>query len=398
MNRVAAAIEEARRVLARAPDDPELVIATCAALNALAAERAPDEVGPDPAAELAAGAATRGLETAGGRDARTRAFLTINLAHALRALGAARDAEAQRAFADALALAPEQTAWWIDLARLHLWRGRFPDALAAARRGEGRAAAFAIAMAATALGDGEAACDAWRALGIPAERTPSGMPLVPGLGAVDVRVPARAPGLGDAGTAVPREALSFERVGVQPLSPCHGVVRTATYRDGPCDFGDTVLWDVTTPVTRGQTPCFPLLEVLRRGDERRFRFIARQQQAGDVERLCTQLPAGALIFVHHERISHVCARCASGEALVRHQHLPPEEHRVVYGKLIVPAGADLTEFRAALEEAQRAHPGVLLVIPELHEALGDSRKAGQAHQAWGVMERTKSAPAVRNNS
>lgn len=137
-----------------------------------------------------------------------------------------------------------------------------------------------------------------------------------------------------------------------------------------------------------RVPCFPLLEKLRAGDERRFRFLALQQAAGDVERLAASLPEGALLVVQEERIEFVCPRCAAGEVLVRHEHQPPDEHRLVRGKLVAPAALDLGVLRDALDAAAKAHTGVFLVVPGIHEALGDTAAAGKAHKAWSGIERT----------
>jgi hypothetical protein len=247
-------------------------------------------------------------------------------------------------------------------------------------------------VAATAAGDGAKAASAWRALGVSAEVTPGGMPLVEGLPPAAVRVAAGGPGVGAPGGW--GEGMAFEVVGVQPLSPCHGVVRTATFREAPCDFGDVILWDPAPVAVREDgTPVFPLLEVLRRGDERRFRFVARQQSAGQVATLGPALPDGATLFIHHERIDHVCPRCAAGDSLVRHEHAPAEEHRVVHGKLVAGAALDLASLRGTLEAALRANPAILMAIPSLHEALGDTAAAGRAHKAWGGIERT--VPSLR---
>jgi len=68
------------------------------------------------------------------------------------------------------------------------------------------------------------------------------MPLVPGLPPMQVRVLAKGPGTGPNAT-VPDSSVSFELVWVAPLSPCHGVVQSATFREAPIDYGDVVLWD-----------------------------------------------------------------------------------------------------------------------------------------------------------
>jgi hypothetical protein len=85
----------------------------------------------------------------------------------------------------------------------------------------------------------------------------------------------------------------------------------------------------------------------------------------------------------------LCARCASGEHLRKHDHGPAEAHRIAYGKVVVDGGVELADFHAALDAAQQRHPGVRLVVPGLYEALGDTVAAGKAHQLWRGLERTR---------
>ena len=165
----------------------------------------------------------------------------------------------------------------------------------------------------------------------------------------------------------------------------------------PVDYGDVILWDaapvsVRTTEAGARVVCLPLLEKLRAGDEHRFRFLGLQQQAGDIEALGQTLPSGTLLFVQEERIEFVCPRCAAGELLVRHEHQPPDEHRLVSGKIVAPAGSDLRALRDALDAASKSHAGVFLVVPGVHESLGDSATAGKAHKAWSGLERTGHKP------
>jgi hypothetical protein len=184
----------------------------------------------------------------------------------------------------------------------------------------------------------------------------------------------------------------FELVWVTPASPCHGVVQTATHRDATVDYGDLVLWD-GTPIGVGEldgkpVPRFPLLSVLRRGDERRFRFVALEQDDGDVAAFGKGLPNDALFFTHHAKVEHLCARCASGDHMRKHEHMKPEPHRLVYGKVVVGGDVDLSAFQAALGTHLRTHPKVHFVMPGLYEALGQTEAAGKAHQLWRGLEKT----------
>jgi hypothetical protein len=73
--------------------------------------------------------------------------------------------------------------------------------------------------------------------------------------------------------------------------------------------------------------------------------------------------------------------------MIRHEHAPPEEHRVVHGKIVVDARIDLPHLRHILDAAVARTPAVLVAIPGLLEALGDTAAAGRAHQAWAAIER-----------
>ena len=330
-------------------------------------------------------------------------FLWGQRANALRLCGPREDEAAQRAFERAVDIDPDNAGWWFDLGLLHKWRGRFKrgydcNLKALARLDEAdprwRAAQWNLAICATAIGDGDVAGGVWKRLGMPAALTEaSGMPLVEGLPPMQVRVLSRGTGRG-LGSAVPDAATVFEVVWVAPLSPCHGVVQSPTFRDAPIDYGDVVLWDGApvhvTETSDGPVPCFALLEILRRGDERRFSFVALQTDAGDVAGLEETLPEGTRVFVHRERVERGCPTCASGAGgpHVHAPEAPPPEARVAYGKVIVPAAADLRTFRVHFERTSRKGGHVVMALPELYEALGETRRAGQEHRAWRGIEKT----------
>ncbi len=176
-----------------------------------------------------------------------------------------------------------------------------------------------------------------------------------------------------------------------PLSPLHGVVRSPTFREAIADFGDVVLFDAAPSAKiehEGRVvPVFPLLSVLKKGNEHRYRFVALEQEDGQVQALGSELPEGVTLYRHGAKVDQVCARCAAGEVLVKHEHERPTEHRVVFGKLLFSAESPADEVRAALEAAMGRAPGVLLAIPSLYEGLGLSSQAGKHHKMWGVIER-----------
>jgi len=370
-------------------DEAEVSIAVCATLIATVSRRPIDtpRVGDD----LAARALIIAERLAGAdvSDA-LRPFATIQLANALRLSTRDRDDDAQRAFDAAIAARPDEASFHFDLGLFHKSRGRFAEAYEAFARARDlgrrdKPLAFNLAVAATALGRGADARRAWADLGISIDVNTAGMPEALGLDPVELRVPTRGSGHG-AVPAVPDEAMSFEVVSVAPLSPCHGVVQTPTLRDAPVDYGDVVLWDGVPVGRRGAVPRFALLEILRRGDERRYRFVALEQSEGDVQKLAAALPEGSALFVLDARAHAICPRCAAGDALVKHDHDPPEEHRIVYGKLIATADVDLASLAGALERALTAKGAVSLAVPELYDGLGDAKRAGREHQAFRGIE------------
>jgi tetratricopeptide (TPR) repeat protein len=333
-----------------------------------------------------------------------RAVLSALLGNAHRRLGPRHDAQAIELLESAAKLSPRDGSVFFDLGLCHKWAGRFRAAALAFARAEERlgpkrAVLFNRATVATACGDVADAADGWRRLGFRVETSPDALPLVHDedgalLREVLVRVPTR--GTGHSGVAVPDAAIAFELLGVAPLSPCHGVVRTPTARAAIVDFGDVVLFD-PAPVGRvaaadGQRPVLPLLHVIQRGDEKRFGFLALEQNVGDVERLGRSLPEGCVWYLHDTRVDRVCPRCAAGETFLPHTHEAPTERRVVRGKLVVPSSVSLTEVRAGLELTKDG--AVLLAIPGLHEALGDTPTAGKHHKSWGVIERGLLAPST----
>ena len=111
-------------------------------------------------------------------------------------------------------------------------------------------------------------------------------------------------------------------------------MQSPTFEDAPVDYGDVVLWD-GAPVAEERVavmgdapralPVFPLLEILRRGEERRLRFVAAMGDA-DLDALVEGLPGGCRAFAH--------ASAAEGLA---------------YGKLIVPGAVALEDVKGRLE-------------------------------------------------
>jgi tetratricopeptide (TPR) repeat protein len=390
------------------PADWELTLATASLLIEQAGRRGMDEatLTDDGPAWWAATGLQRALDALGEtalEDPEVAGNLYAMLGNALRLCGPGRDAEAQEAFTSAIELDAERGEWWYDAGLLDKWRGRFDDGFAAneqarMRLGPERPVLWNLAICATALGKGEEAVRAWEELGVAARLDQSRqMPYVAGLPPMLVRVLSRTP-QSDATSHFPQKAVAFELVWVAPLSPCHGVVQSPTFRDAPIDYGDLVLWD-GAPVAAHKisdeetVPVFPLLEILRRGAEKRWAFVALEREAGALEGLEQALPEGTRVFVQHERVAHHCAACEAGEPHVHTQVSEPtshtasasQTHSLVRGKIIVSPTQDLRSFREAWEKAIEVR-ALSISLPALYEQLGDTKRAGQEHQVWRGIE------------
>ena len=407
----AEALPLAERVISGFRTDPGVIIPLSAALLRTAEQRPPDEPpfvkGP---AHLAAGACQSCFETLGSAQ-RTNpevgGYLQLNMADGLRMMGPEYDADALSAYQLALTIDDSRGAWWFHLGLLHKWRGRFREGLAAnqkafARLGPPRFSARApegallsarapegallsarapegalrpvlwnLAICATALGEGKLALEAWEKLGIKGELSQSGMPHVSGIPAMQVRVATMGEEIGQ-NDPLPAKAVTFEVLWVAPLSPCHGVIQTPTARKASVDYGDVVLWDGAparlNEVDGQQVPVFPLLWILRPGDERRLRFVGMQKQRDSMRSLGESLDGLAQLVVFDKREVEGASQ-------------------LFYGKLIVPAQTSLAELRSRWEKETHARPGLTVAIPKLYELLGDTPSAGKAHQAWGGIEK-----------
>ena len=395
-------VAEVKRLAAGFGADPLVVTAACDALIRDAERFAPDEPPPaDGAAHSALALVQRCLDDLAEEhrdDPQTLAYLQVCLGNALRLVHLYD--RALPALKSALSKRPDHGAWWFNLGLLHKQRGDYVQGVEANRKarellGDQKPVLWNLAICATATGDGQTAVEAFGALGLSAYVAPSGMPQVDYMPPVQLRVATVGPGhMGP--SHVPDDAVSFELVWVTPLSPCHGVVQTPTYRRGSVDFGDVVLWDVVpvgaTTFEGKPVPRFPLLSVLREGAEHRFRFIALQRKSGAIAALEGALPQGGQLFVHRERVEPApAAPSAVAEPLSPAAQQPDvgatDDGRLVYGKVVLPAEADLTSFRKEFT-ALVAATEVELVMPELLEKLGDTPAAGKAHTMWRGLERT----------
>ena len=391
--------------------DWQLTLLAASLLIEQAGRRGMDEptLTEDGPASWAAGALQRSLDALGDaerKDADVAGHLYATLGNALRLCGPGRDDEAQEAFTRAIEIDPERGEWWYDAGLLDKWRGRFDEGYAAneqarMRMGPQRPVLWNLAICATALGKAEEAVEVWEEIGVPARLDRArDMPYVAGLPPMVLRVLSRTSPT-DGTASLPDKTVGFELVWTAPLSPCHGVVQSPTFGDAPIDYGDLVLWD-GAPVAAHQVsaeeavPVFPLLEVLRPGDERRWAFVALEREPEALEGLEQALPEGTRVFVQQERVGHHCPACEAGEA---HEHqetvagsaavtataAAAVTARLARGKLIVQRTQDLEAFRTAWEAATGVR-ALSVSLPALYEELGDSKRAGQEHQAWRGIE------------
>jgi hypothetical protein len=373
--------------------DPALIMQTADALIRVAEQRAPDEPPPtDDPALLAVTLVEHGLKQA-GLSPTDRGYFRIAGANALRL--ARRFDEADTAYRAALQDAPDNGHWWFNYGLLFKAGRDFVRGLEANQKarellGDRKEVLWNLCICATALGKGELAVECLRAMGLPATLSDSGMPFIDNLPPLQIRV--ATVGSGHAEGSVPDRSVGFEVLWVSPLSPCHGVVQSPTHRDASVDYGDVVLWDGTpvgvTEHNGKPVPRMPLLAILHKGQERRMRFVALSQQAGDMDAFGAQLPEGSRMFVHHERVEHICSQCAAGDSMRKHKHTAAESHRLSYGKIVLEANVDLKAFREQLDATLRKSPRVQLVMPALLEALGETAAAGKAHQMWRGLEKT----------
>lgn len=367
-------IDTARAALAKWPHDEKTVIVACAALLAVAERRSfddPSHAQKGSPALLVRDAAKHCLEAHARGTLRNESasYLFIHLANGARL---ARDFDsAERAFERAVELDPKNGQFWLDACQLYKVRGDFAKGLRTAKKalelleasGEPhltRAATWNVAICATALADGAEASATFAKLGIHANVTASGMPMVESIPPAFIRVPTR---LEKDGSSYDEGAARFEVVPVRPISPCHGIVLAPVFHTALCDYGDVVLWDARPSGMKDGTPVFALLGRLAPGTETMWTVQGREQTAGEIRLLDEILrPLDAHLFVQEERIEVMCSRCASGDVLTKHAHEAPTEHRVVRGRLVSNSASNDANVHEAVKAFVAGRPSVSLSL------------------------------------
>lgn len=387
--------EAAAEIIARYPEDRQLVVRAASILVQVAETRPFDEAplanGP---ARIAAGALARviaGLTAAERDDATVAADLYSELAMALRITGSHDDQAALEAMQQALRLDPDNGLYWYRVGLLHKWRGRWREGIEANQRarasGETQATLWNLAICAMGAGEHALAAEVMKTLGMKGSIGEDGI-FTGTFDGAQVRVSTLGEGIDPAAHDVGAEPV-FENLWIERLSYVHGKVANASIYDLPVDYGDIVLFDGAAVDWRDdgttRTPRFPLLQKLRAGAFRRYWFLARQPRGGFLNDLEASLPEETFFYVHDEQVNMLCRDCAHGGKIV-HDHTEPESF-LVAGKFVVPD----VHLNAALVETLDNLIGdtALVAIPQLYRDLGDAARAARDEQRWRVIEEAR---------
>lgn len=391
----------AAEVIARHAADRELT-ALAADLLLQVAETRPMDLAPLPngPARIAADAFQKLIDDEDG-DRDSLAALYSNLGMALRLTGSQDDDAALAAMHSALQLTPDDAALHFRLALLHKWRGRWEEGVRANQRAielgyDGEAVRWNLAICATGAGDHALAGAMMQELGMKGHTGEDGR-FTGSFQNVQVRVSELGQGI-DPAAHVPCSDPTFENLWIERDSYCTGTIVNATVYDIVVDYGDLVLFDGAVVGYRddgkNRTPRFPLLQKLRAGEYRRYRFRGRQPRANFFTELESQLPPDTFFYVHDEQVNMLCADCAHGTRPL-HDHAKSETYFVA-GKFIVPEKLCTPALIETLDTliGNRAQ----LAVPQLYKDLGDAARAQRDEERWAELERaalSKERPVVR---
>lgn len=369
--------DEIEKLAAAWPGDLEIARLACVALCEIVDGRAADEtIGADDPARAAAAVARRALaavDDLAGADPRRLGPLFAAYGNALRLCGPDNDSQAIAAFDSAMALTGDP-ALAFDRALLHKQRGQWRDALTwfdryLAGDPDDEAALNNVGICATALGMGERAADAWRALGFDGVSVgDDGLARVANLPPVKLRLPVA----GDPDQSRP----GFEHVWVRSLSPCHGEILNPPIYPVPAGYSDIVLYDRAAvgwaELDGRRVPRVPLLLLLWRGDAEVFELAC---DPTDVDAVEAALPEGASIYRWDTQIHFMCRACLEDPGHAGdHDPAPSEAPPVIRGCLVLEPGTK----PAAAAEALADHPELRVAVPDLWRAAGDEMAARRA--------------------
>jgi hypothetical protein len=301
--------------------------------------------------------------------------LLVALASAASVMARQHDEVAESAHRQLIALKPDSGAHHYDLGLFLKNRGRFREGMeanqAAARlfAAPDEATQWNLGICATGAGEGAVALAVWRAMGVTAELGRFGLP-DGSFPPCKVRLAQRPLAQRTAATDDP--GLE-ETIWVEPLSPCHGIVRSVLLQELGVDYGDVVLWD-GAPIARHshegrQVPVFPHLVTLARRRYQMFDFLGTQQEPGQLADASDDLEPDAVIYSHSESVEMVCARCMEDPGR-EHQHESPVESGVVAGKIAAPPYMSARKLLQQIDAAVARRPGCRVFVPGLCEAAG----------------------------
>jgi hypothetical protein len=322
--------------------------------------------------DLAAATSDRDQQTCASRG----------LATASRILGRSWDAVAEPAYRRVVEANPDAWESHYDLGLFYKTRGRFADGQAANQRaldlgGAEDCVLWNLGICATGARDVETALRVWRQLGQEIAQGRYGLP--DGIyHPVKVRLAQRPLAEREPGTR-PDDPGCEETIWVERLSPCHGVVKSALYQDEVgVDYGDVILFD-GAPITHHnhdgrQVPVFPHLSTLERPGYRIFRFAGTQQHAGQIASLSDALPDEAVLYVHTEQFTWLCASCWRDRDLDHAEHDRVERH-IVTGKVCAPPTVSAADLLRAMDWLLDSNQELRILSPRLCEAAGDLDRA-----------------------
>lgn len=392
--------EAAAEIIARHPGERQL-LARAASVLVLVAERRPFDEEPlaDGPARIAADTLSTIIESLSPHeceDPTVARDLYSELAMALRLTGSQDDEAALEAMKHALRLDPENGLSWFRLGLIYKWRGRWRDGIEANERalelGESEGVLWNLAICAMGAGEHELANSVMKELGMNGEVGQDGIftGTFPG---AQVRVSTLGEGV-DPAAHVAGSAPDFENLWIERLSYVHGKIISASMYDLPVDDGDIVLFDGAPVGWRDdgttRTPRFPLLQKIRAGAFRRYRFVARQPRGGFLIDLNESLPEEAFFYVHDEQVNMLCHDCARSGKVV-HDHSASESF-LVSGKFVVPEQHLDSTLAETLDDL--IGDSALVAIPQLFRDLGKPALAARDEERWRVVDEAR-ADATR---
>jgi hypothetical protein len=390
MHRPENAHEELRRLASKWSHDPQIAASVAEEMIAPADGRAADEEieEDDPCLEAIAlldGAIAR-LSPLQARDPKFGGAIWNSLGNALRLAGPRYDQRAEAAYRAALAI-DDRGSWRFNLGLLYKHRGRWSEGVALyrelAEEDSSEPVMWNLAICATAARMGEVAVEAWRTLKFDARLGEDGLPFVPKLGAVKVRLTS-----GDLRN--PYGPRDHEHVWVAPRSPCHGTVQNATMYEVDVDAGDVIVWD-GAPIgwvdAEETIPRFAILEKLSTGDLRTFRFRARLgKNTKTMKELSRELPGEMVLYSFGEQVRHVCRSCISKPGSAHTKDHETVRDTVVAGKLVIEASRSPEDAFDRVARLTADTPGLVIALPDLAKAAGKKSDAKRHAALWSDLD------------